>query len=192
MEKIVQKDKKRWLTLFITFLKIGTFSFGGGAGMIPLITKEIVEKRKWLKDEDVLDMVALAESTPGPIAINVATFVGYQTCGYFGSFVATLGSVIPSFTIITIIAYLLQQFQSELVVKYAFFGIRAGVLALVLKAFLSLFKACPKGVFAYILMLLAFLIITFTEINAIYVILGSALLGLAAFVITKNYKEDKE
>ena len=97
---------KKAFQLFITFLKIGAFTFGGGYAMIPIIQKEVVEKNKWVTDDDILEIIAIAESTPGPIAINSATFIGYRTCGFWGSFFATLGVVIPSFLIIIVIAYL--------------------------------------------------------------------------------------
>ena len=97
------KEKiKRILTLLGTFLKIGAFTFGGGYAMIPLIQKEVVEKHKWMTDDDILEIVAIAESTPGPIAINAATFVGYRTAGFFGAFCATVGVVLPSFVIISV------------------------------------------------------------------------------------------
>ena len=97
--------------LFWTFFKIGAFTFGGGYAMIPLIQREVAERRRWLKDGDILDIVAIAESTPGPIAINSATFVGYQVCGTFGAFCATLGVVLPSFLVIYVISFVLRQFS---------------------------------------------------------------------------------
>ena len=90
---------KNALILFVTFLKIGAFTFGGGYAMIPIIEKEICDKHKWLKGEEILDIFAIAESTPGPIAINSATFVGYKVAGFFGAFCATFGVVLPSFVI---------------------------------------------------------------------------------------------
>ena len=118
------------LQLFLTFLKIGAFTFGGGYAMIPIIQKEIVEKRKWITDDDILEIIAIAESTPGPIAINSATFVGYRVAGFFGAFFSTLGVVLPSFVIILLISFVLREFQHIKAVQYAFNGIRAGVLAL--------------------------------------------------------------
>ena len=97
--------------LFITFLKIGAFTFGGGHAMIPLIQKETVEKKGWISDEDIFDVVAIAESTPGPIAVNSATFVGYKTAGFFGALAATIGVVLPSFVFIFIISGVLREFR---------------------------------------------------------------------------------
>ena len=133
------------LQLFWTFARIGAFTFGGGYAMIPLIQKETAEKRGWVSQEEILDVVAIAESTPGPIAINAATFIGYKTAGPLGAVCATLGVVLPSFLIIAGLSLLLQQFQSLRPVRYAFFGIRAGVLALVLRALVSMDKQCPKN-----------------------------------------------
>ena len=102
-------DKKRQcpakvlLQLFVSFLRIGLFTFGGGYAMIPLIQKETVENKRWISDEDILEIIAIAESTPGPIAINSATFVGWRVGGFLGALLATLGAVIPSFAVITVI-----------------------------------------------------------------------------------------
>ncbi len=169
--------KKLW-ELFITFFKIGAFTFGGGYAMIPLIQKEVVENKKWVSDEDILDIVAIAESTPGPIAINSATFIGFKTAGVKGSFFATLGVVLPSFVIISVIAYLLTEFADIKWVQYAFFGIRAGVLALVTKSLYTMYKKAPKGIISYIIITLAFVLVAFAGINALAVIALSAAAGL--------------
>ena len=175
----MKKDRfKKSISLFLSFLKIGAFTFGGGYAMIPLIQKEVVEKRQWMEESDILDIVAIAESTPGPIAINAATFVGFRVAGFFGAFLATFGVVLPSFVVISLISLLLREFASYRVVRYAFLGIRAGVCALILKALWSMYKLCPKGLLSYILMALALISVAFFHINAIYVILGCALFGL--------------
>ena len=132
------------LDLFVTFFRIGAFTFGGGYAMVPLIKSEAADKKGWISEEDMLDIIAIAESTPGPIAINSATFVGYKTAGVLGSACATLGVVLPSFLIIALLGALLDRFSSLKPVVYAFFGIRAGVLALIIKALISMFKKCPK------------------------------------------------
>ena len=174
---------KKIKSLFITFFKIGAFTFGGGYAMIPLIQKEVAEEKGWITDEEILDVIAIAESTPGPIAINSATFVGYKVCGFWGAFFSTLGVVLPSFVIILLISFLLREFADLKPVKYAFFGIRAGVLALVLKAFVSMYKQCPKNPVSYILAALAFGVVVLFDINVIYIILGCALVGLVASLI---------
>ncbi len=177
---------KNTLILFVTFLKIGAFTFGGGYAMIPIIEKEICDKHKWLKDEEILDIFAIAESTPGPIAINSATFVGYRVAGFFGAFCATFGVVLPSFVIISLISLVLKEFSEYKIVKYAFMGIRAGVLALVIKALVSMYKKSPKGLFGYILMGAAFIISAFTNVNVIFIIIACALVGLIYSVIMRK------
>ena len=118
--------------LFGTFSKIGAFTFGGGYAMIPLIQREVTERRRWLEDRDILDIVAIAESTPGPIAINTATFVGYQVCGTLGAFCATLGVVLPSFVIILLIASVLQNLMKYAGVNAVLGGVRPCVVAMIL------------------------------------------------------------
>lgn len=171
------------LALFLTFLKIGAFTFGGGYAMISLIQKETAERRKWISDEDILDIVAIAESTPGPIAINASTFVGYKVAGFFGAFFATFGMVLPSFVIIAAISLVLRQFESLRAVQYAFFGIKAAVLALIVKALVSMYRQCPKNLFSYCVMAAAFCCVLFLKINIIFVILGCAAAGLIYSVL---------
>jgi len=171
------------LSLFLTFMKIGLFTFGGGYAMIPLIQRETVDNKKWINDKDILDIVAIAESTPGPIAINAATFIGYRVGGFWGALAATVGVVLPSFVIITAISFVLAAFQNIRWIQYAFNGIRAGVLALIVKALWSMFKQSPKGIFAYLIMLGAFAATAFLPVNVIYVILFCAAAGITQTLI---------
>lgn len=174
------KKLSRIWTLFGVFFKIGAFTFGGGYAMIPLISREIVEKRRWLSAQELLDVVAIAESTPGPIAVNSATFVGYKIAGVPGAFAATFGVVLPSFVVITLLSFVLRQFEQLRAVKYAFFGVRAGVLALLFKALFSMYRQCPHNRLSLILMAIAFLATAFLQISPLIVIAGCALAGLAA------------
>ena len=169
--------------IFATFFKIGAFTFGGGYAMIPLIQKEAVEKNAWVTDDDILEIIAIAESTPGPIAINSATFVGYRACGVLGSFFATVGVVLPSFLIILAISFVLRQFQELRAVQYAFQGIRAGVLALLFKALWGMYKKSSKGWVAYVVMAGAFAATAFLEINVLFVIIGCAVFGLVTSLL---------
>ena len=171
--------KELW-KIFLTFLKIGAFTFGGGYAMIPLIQKEAVEKHHWVTDEDILDIVAIAESTPGPIAINAATFVGFHVAGFAGAVVATLGVVLPSFAIILGISYLLRQFRDLKAVRYAFNGIRVGVLVLMLKALLKMFKTNRKSAVAYGIMGLSFVLTAFLKVNTFLVIALCGVIGLVS------------
>ena len=168
------------LQVFLTFFKIGAFTFGGGYAMIPLIQRETVENKKWITDEDILDIVAIAESTPGPIAINAATFVGYRVAGFMGAFCATLGVVLPSMLIITVISYVLEAFQNLKAVKYAFMGIRAAVLALILKAFWGMFKKTKKSITGYCITAGAFILVALLKVNVLLVIVLCALVGLVS------------
>lgn len=154
--------------------------------MIPLIQTEAVEKNKWISDDDILEIIAIAESTPGPIAINSATFVGYKTAGFWGAFCATLGVALPSFVVISLIARLLNEFQDIPVVKYAFNGIRAGVLALVIKALWTMYKKTPKGILSFIISAGAFVFAAFSDINVLLIIIACALVGLISSFIAER------
>ena len=179
------KLKRLW-QIFATFFKIGAFTFGGGYAMIPLIQREAVEHRKWVTDEDILDIVAIAESTPGPIAINSATFVGYRAAGMLGSVCATLGVVLPSFVLILALSFVLQQFQDLKYVQYAFNGIQAGVMALLFKALWTMYKKAPKGWVSYVVMAGSFLLTALLPINVIFVIIGCGVFGLVTSRIMKR------
>ena len=174
--------------LFGTFSKIGAFTFGGGYAMIPLIQREVTERRRWLEDRDILDIVAIAESTPGPIAINTATFVGYQVCGTLGAFCATLGVVLPSFLIILLVARFYAAFRSSAIVSGAMGGLRPAVIGMIGAAVVSVGQTVflPEGlaaVTAYplvcsltIFVLMA--VLTYKKLHPIVIILLSALLGI--------------
>lgn len=177
---------KKLMQLFLTFLKIGAFTFGGGYAMIPLITHEAVIKHKWIHEDDIMDIVAIAESTPGPIAVNSATFVGYKTGGFFGAVAATTGVALPSFIIIIIIAAVLKQFDSLKAVQYAFLGIRAGVLALIVKALVMMYEQCDKNAFSYVIIGLSFITAAFTGINVLLIIIGCGLCGICAACIQRG------
>lgn len=181
------KDKKenfkKALKLFWAFFKIGAFTFGGGYAMLPLIQHEAVQKNGWISDDDILEIVAIAESTPGPIAINSATFVGYRTAGVFGAFCATFGVVLPSFVVISVIARVLRQFQDIKAVQYAFWGIRAGVLALIVKALYNMYKKVEKNAVSYIIMVAALVLTAFLDVNVLLVIVCCAVFGLVSSAV---------
>ena len=181
------KDKlKLCLQLFLTFMKIGVVTFGGGYAMIPIIENEITEKKGWITADELLEVVAISETTPGPIAICAATFIGYKIAGFFGAFAATVGVVLPSFVIIYLISLFLRAFEQLQVIKYAFFGIRAGVLALLIKALFSMYKKAPKNFVAYIIMAASFVAVAFFSANVIIVILSAAVIGIAATLIARK------
>ena len=176
-----------FLTLFLTFFTIGIVTFGGGYAMLPMIQEQVAAR--WgdlISEPQLVDFVAVSESTPGPFAINMATYIGSVVGGeqggfmwqVFGSFCATMGVVLPSFVIILALSFVLQEFQALRAVQYAFFGIRAGVLALLLKALWTMYKKSPKGWPAYVVMGLSFLLTAVFSINVIFVIIGCAIFGL--------------
>ena len=172
--------------VFWTFFKIGAFTFGGGYAMIPLIQKETVDNHKWITEDDIMEIIAIAESTPGPIAINSATFVGYRTCGVLGAAAATLGVVLPSFMIILAISGVLRQFQDLKAVQYAFNGIRAGVLALLFKALWTMYKKSPKGWVSYVVMGGSFLLTAILDVDVLPVIIGCAVFGLVTALLAER------
>lgn len=172
------KNSKTLLSVFLTFMKIGFFTFGGGYAMIPLIQREAAAKHHWISDEDIMEIVAIAESTPGPIAVNAATFVGYHACGALGALMATLGVVLPSFLVIIAVTSVLDAFSGIKAVQYAFFGVRAGVLALIVRAVCSMYKQCPKGKVSYILIAVAFAGAVFIDTSILLVLALCALIGL--------------
>lgn len=183
----MKKEKlKLYLQILLSFMKIGVVTFGGGYAMIPIIENETSKKRNWISGDDLLDVIAISESSPGPIAICAATFIGYKTAGIIGAFLSTLGVVLPSFAIIYIISVFLKEFSTYSIVKYAFFGIRAGVLALIIKAVISMFKKAPKNILAYAIMAVSFALVVLFSANVLVIILSSAVIGIVASIIVRK------
>jgi chromate transporter len=185
----MKKEHILW-ELFWTFLKIGALTFGGGLAMMPIMRKEVVEKRNWVDDEDVLKILVISESTPGVFAINSATFIGYKIAKFKGSVLATLGVIIPSFIIISVISLFIIQFKEFKLVEYAFYGIQAGVAILIFRAALKLSKKIHFTLFSIIIMSASILISLFTEISVLYILLFSALLAII-FGYIESMKEAK-
>ncbi len=176
--------------LFLSFLKIGAFTFGGGLAMIPLIQKEATEKRGWISEDDIMEIVSISESTPGPMAVNAATFIGYKVDGFWGALSATFGVVLPSFVIISVLSMLLNYGYDLLAVKYAFFGIRAGVIAILFNALYSMYKKSPKGLFSYLIMAGAFTAVAVLRLNVFIAVIISAVLGLIYSMIAERRAKD--
>ena len=172
--------KELW-ELFAIFFKMGSFTFGGGYAMLPIIQEEIVNKRKWATDEEILDYYAIGQSTPGIIAVNTATFIGYNQKGIIGGIVATLGIVSPSVLIITIIAAFFKNFQDYTLVQNAFGGIRVVVAALIFNTVLKMYKDSVKDWVGIILFISSFLLLVFLDITPIIVIIVSAIVGIVRF-----------
>ena len=178
---------KYW-KLFISFFKIGLFTFGGGLAMLPFIERTVVEKEKWLTDKEMIDMIAISESTPGPIAVNCATFVGHKVGNILGGIVATLGVVLPSFIIICIISLFYEKFIEIEVIRWAFLGIKAGVAALILFAGIKILKKSPHNLFSFAIMLLAIEISLFTTVKTFWIILAGLIIGVIFYSILNHYE----
>ena len=188
------KKIKGYLSIFLTMLKIGLFTFGGGYAMIALLENEFVEKKKWLEKDEFLDVAAIAESTPGPIAINAATYIGYKNAGIIGSMMATLGICIPSFAIIYMISLFFDAFLSLIWVAYAFKGIQICVVYLILTAGLKMLKQMKKTAFnVSIISITLICMVVFSlfavKFSTIFYILISGACGVAVYIIGKIRKE---
>ena len=191
------KEKiKLCLKLFLTMFKIGLFTFGGGYAMIAVFENEFVSNKKWIEQEEFTDLIAIAESTPGPIAINSSTYIGYKVAGVLGSVFATLGMVLPSLLIIFIISLFLNEFLQIQLVSKAFKGIQACVAFLILSAGLKMFIKSKKTVFSIIVFALVCLSVILCTIfgvdfSSIYYILLGALAGLIVYLIAFSNKMKK-
>lgn len=181
-------------SLFITFLKIGAFTFGGGYAMIALLENEFVEKKKWLEKSEFLDMVAVAESTPGPVAVNSATYIGYKIAGFAGATMSTLAVCIPSFFVIYVISLFFDQFLSLRWVSCAFRGIQVCVIYLILTAGLKMLKSIDKNTLNLTLLTLVMASmlccsITAVSFSSVFYILICGAVGLVVFFLRKSGKE---
>ncbi|HZK38269.1 MAG TPA: chromate transporter [Clostridia bacterium] len=164
--------------LFTVFFFIGTFTFGGGYAMLPIIQKEVVEKKEWVTDEEIIDYYAIGQCTPGVIAVNTATFIGYKRKGIIGGIIATMGVVTPPLITITIIATFFQHFEHYEIVQHAFGGMRIGVVALIVNIVLGMFKQTVKDRMGLVIFASAFIFMAFTTFSPIIVVIISALLGI--------------
>ena len=182
--------KNLW-ELFCVFFKIGAVTFGGGLAMLPIIEKELVVKRNWISKEKLLDYFAIGQVTPGIIAVNVATFLGYSRAGVFGACIATLGVVTPSIIIISIIAKFLAGFSDIVYVKKALAGINVVVSALLVKVLWGFRKNIFKSFLSIVMFVFAFVGITFLDINTVIVVIFSILCGVGYFFIMEGKNKGK-
>jgi chromate transporter len=166
------------LKLFAAFARVGVLTFGGGYAMIPMLEREIVDRHGWATSEELMDYYAVGQCTPGVIAVNTATFIGYKTAGNLGGVVATLGVVFPSFVIITVIAGIIQNFADIPAVKSAFAGIRVCVCVLIFNSVLKLWKGAVKDKAALVLCLLVFTLSMFFNISPIVFVVFCAAAGI--------------
>ena len=182
--------------LFYTFAKIGLFTFGGGYGMISLVQDECVEKKKWITEDEFAVVLTIAESTPGPIAINCATYTGYAQGGILGAIAATFGVVLPSFSIIFLISSFFNDILKFALIANAFRGIQIGVGLIILRAGYNMFKKMKKSAFSVTILccaLVAMLAINFFSLNfsTIYLLLLAGVIGFAFYYIRKLCKGKK-
>lgn len=180
--------QKLYLDLFISFFKIGAFTFGGGYAMLPMLEKECVDNHGWVNSEELADYFAIGQCTPGVIAVNTATFVGSKLGKFAGAAAATLGVVTPSVIIILIIAALISNFLEIQAVAHAFAGIRVAVAALIVNAVVRLAKQNIKNVWGIVLSLAALLVLTFTSLSPVWVVIAAALAG----ILSKGLGEKRE
>lgn len=165
-----------------TFAKIGAVTFGGGYAMLPILKRELVEKRNWTTTEEIVDYFAIGQCTPGIIAVNVATFVGYKRRGAVGGILTTLGLVLPSLVIISIIAAGISNFAHIPAVQHAFAGIRVAVGALILDAVIKLFKGAVKDVAGILICIAAFALSAFFKTSPVFIVAAAALAGFLLYV----------
>lgn len=179
------------LLLFLSMLKIGCFAFGGGYAIIALLENEFISKRKWIDHDEFMDVVAIAESTPGPIAINVATYIGYKLKGFLGAVIATVGMCLPSFVIMYLVSLFYDRFMEITLVSAAFKGIQICVVYLIASAALKMLKKMkktPLNIAVFSVTCVGMIICTLFDISisSVWFILFAGILGLSVFLIRKN------
>ncbi len=178
-------------SLFITFFKVGAFTFGGGYAMISVLSEELVVRKKWITDQDMLDMLVIAESTPGVVAVNTATSVGYRMHGVIGAIISTIGVVLPSFIIISVLGYILKQISDNPWYRAAFTGVNACVSVLVINAFLKMGREIKYNWFSILMLVMAFVLTVFTDFNVIFIILIGGIVGILYTTIRRKVRAKK-
>lgn len=178
---------KNLFNLYFSFAKIGTFTIGGGLAMMPMMQSELIEKRKWITDEELIDYYAVGQSTPGIVAVNVATFVGYKQMGIIGGIFATLGMVTPSLVIIMILASLINSINDFPIIQKALKGINVAVAALLTSTIINFMKKTIKKFTNSIFMMISFLLVFVFKLPSFWIILFALLIG-----VVLTYKEKKK
>lgn len=174
---------KLLLNIYLAFLKIGAFSFGGGYAMLPLIQKEIVESNKWINLKTFMDIIGISQMTPGPIAINCATFVGYKISGILGSVAGTLGVITVSFILVTIATHYIIKFKKSTILKSALSGMRPALIGLIIATFIRLGKQSYTEIRAIIIGIIIAVLSFKTKLNPILIIILSGILGIIIYSI---------
>lgn len=177
----------QYLEIFSCFAKIGAFTIGGGYAMIPIIQKEVVDKKRWIEEEDFLDVLAISQSAPGLLSVNISIFLGYRLKGVKGSIVATLGSVLPSFLIILLIAMFFAGYQDNPTVIKIFKGIRPVVVSLIAVPVINMAKKAKLNIYTAMLAVATALLVTFVKVSPIYILLvAGVFLILPKYIKRKN------
>jgi chromate transporter len=178
------------LDLYLTWFKLGLFTFGGGYAMLPLIQREIIDNKKWATEEEVMNYYAIGQITPGIIAVNTATFIGYYKKGIIGGIIATLGVISPSLIIITLIADLINNFSELIIVQHALSGIKVAVTCLMLIAINNLYKSNVKDKASLIIAISTFVLSYFTSISTTLLVVSAGVVGIV-FTKLNLFSKDK-
>ena len=185
--------------LYVSFMKIGGLTFGGGLSMLPMLKFELVEKKNWISEEDLLNCYAIGQCTPGIIAVNTATYVGYKKAGIIGGIVSTLGMITPSLVIITVVAMFLQSFMDNIYLQHALMGVRGAVCALMLNTLINMGKKSLVNYISWIICAIAFILIILTGMPSILIVILGAISGivtdklnLSKIPVAQNSSDNKE
>lgn len=178
-----------YISLVVSFFKIGILTFGGGYAMLPMIQREVVHKRGWATEQEILDYYAIGQCTPGVIAVNTATFIGNKVKGIAGGFLATFGVVLPSLIIISVIAAVLTSFSDNIYVQHAFAGIRVSVVVMVFYSVIKLHKSAVKDGFGWVIFVLGFLLSVLFGISPVYIVVVCGTAGVIRGFLRKKKEE---
>lgn len=182
---------KTLIQMFLIFARIGGFTFGGGYAMLPMLQREVVENKKWATQEELMDYYAIGQCTPGIIAVNTATFIGYKNKGVAGAIFATAGVITPSIVIVVLISIFISSFQELEIVQHAFSGIRAAVVALIASSVIKLYKKSVVDAVTGVIFILVTLISFFTDISPVAFVIISGFIGLIAKLIKARMAASK-
>lgn len=172
------RKKVPLLQLFWSFIRVGALTFGGGYAMLPILEAEVVDRRGWIEDEELLNFYAIAQSTPGAIVVNTATFIGFTEAGYGGAIVATLGVITPSIIIITLLSIFMTGLEDNPILAKALHGINIAITALLVSALVRLGKKSVKSIPATVLAIASFLLVQFVGVSTVIIIIAAAVLGV--------------
>ncbi|MCR4735826.1 MAG: chromate transporter [Treponema sp.] len=184
----MKEDNKvlKLLKLYFVFAKIGSLTFGGGLAMMPMMQRELIQNRGWITEEDLIDYYAVGQSTPGIVAVNVSTFVGFRQCGIIGGIVATLGMVTPSLVIIMLLAKLINSISDYPIIQKALKGINVAVAALLTSVIVNFAKKTIKNVWNVIFMLISFALVFFLKVPSFYIIIAAIAIGLGISIVNQR------